>query len=351
MKKILLMLFVLMIFTSSCTRWKVNELLAKKNFVIQAGNKNEEININFKKGETFNLTFKVSVSHGQFICSDNIQKKIIILDMSGSPKMVIGAKSGVEESVVPFIPFTFGVIGNTTSDKFGNIYVQNSIVLSNGLANADKTAPSHIIVFNDAGKLQYVIGQSDQGELPLYYIDSIFSDANNRLFVITRTLESCGVYRYADGKRNFSVLFDKNYFKEKGDQNEEYTGRIETIKVFKSGEKFLISVAYYSSTRFKYRKIMEYSVSENKLGRTIMESPDPKNELFSIMEDKYLILWDIYQNDVRFSIWNLEENIINNLRITMFEKGNFYEEVLIDDMGKFFTMSVKKDGIYIKAWE
>lgn len=313
------------------------------------------IDLKFGEGDVLGLSFSIKVSNEKVYCADNRLKRLQVFDLEGNTEVVIGNdEEGDNKSDIKKSKFSFGIIDKIVADSEGKIYVQNRLVPKEAkkiknLANFDIT-PSYILVFDNNGKLQYTLGQRGTTDLPFYYIENLFTDSKDRMFVISKTFGTWSVFRFVDKKRDFFVKFGKEMFKE-SEGKEEYTGEIENILVFKTGEKLLISVAYYHKTRFKYRKIIEYSIANDRLGKTILDVPDPKNELYTLLDDKYILLWDVDERDIRFIIWNFQGNIMNNIKMQMHKNKGYFEEIAIDEKGKFYTYIVNKSGINIAEWE
>lgn len=371
-----------LLFISGCAKWKVSELQKNVLFEIQHGTIPGTLDISPNENEIVDLTFDVRISNNMVLCSDNRQHRFQVFNLEGEPEMAIGAvdvnddtetdetdetaesdeDSGEPEAPeLPFdgsiklIDFSFGIIGTFVSDNEGRIYVENTILPADDdnrrKQHSDMDmSPSYILVFNNEGEILYSLGKDGSTEIPFHSIYNMYTDNRGRLFVISKSSENWSVFRYDGKTRDFAANFDKESFIE-NDEGTAYSGLVENIIVFNSGNRLLVSVAYYDEIRFKYRKIYEYHVNENRIGKAVLELPDPRNELFSILEDKYIILWDYERRDLRFSIWNLQENIINNLRINLNGVRPFFEKVLVDETGRLYTLIVKEETVEIKEWK
>ena len=101
-----------------------------------------------------------------------------------------------------------------------------------------------------------------------------------------------------------------------------------------------------------YQPLMGFYTRDNRLGKAILKLPDPRNELLTLLEDRYAILWDVEKGDLRFSIWNLDENIvINHQRIKKSNVYAFFEKVLVDELGRLYTLIVTDEVVEIKEWK
>lgn len=337
---------------SSCSHWKLNDLKGKTIFSIDNGSGNRQILLSFGKNDLLEMSFNIQSSHDTFFAVDNNLKRIQIFDTDGTLIGCIGQKK--MEGIPISSSFNFGSIGAVAMDSEKNMYVQNRIDLqksqkSDVEGNVD-IASSYILIFDKTGKLLYSLGQKGVADIPFNFIEKVFIDLNDRPIVITKNYETWGVYRFKSRARDFFVTLGKDTFKDK-EGNNTYNGIIENLTPFHDGERFLVSVAYYSGTRFKYRKILEYNIAENRISRLILNLPDPKNELYTILDDKYLLLWDTDDKSVRFAIWDLDGNIVNNLRLKTDNISNYLTQIFSDDTGKLFTYSVRKNGIDIMEWK
>jgi hypothetical protein len=347
----------LLFFLPSCSQWKVSSLSPKTILSLPAGAEPRQITLAINDSDIMDISFTVKVSHDRILVADNKAKRLQVFEMDGSPDLSIGKKGAAADSPVPF---NFGIIGDTARDSEGRIYVQNRIdagspapqgAVVTGPSQDDlEIVPSYILVFDSAGKLQYAMGQRGAADLPFYYIENITIDDKDRLFVVSKSLSSWNIFRFKNKVRDFYANIGKDSFREKEGQD-EYSGIIENVVPYRSGEKLLVSVAYYHNTRFKFRKIHEYIVSENRLGRELFAIQDPKNELFSIMDDKYILLWDTEEKDVRFVIWGFDGNIVNNLKIANDRKKSYYREIISDEAGRFYSYSARKTVLEVSEWK
>lgn len=349
MKKTIIIVLIA-ILTVSCSRWKVSDLKTKKIIKLNSLENDGYIDLFFKNNKVLILTFKIFISNGRIYAADNRQNVLLTYNMEGELVHVIGSKEMLENNEkykdIEQSYFNFSNIGEVVTDKNGNIYVQNRLKPVSG-SSIDIT-PSYIVVFDREGTLQYTLGQKGTPDIPFYYIDKMYTDDSNRLIVISMNFETWNLYRFNGKEREVIKNFSKNDLK-----NEDgYTPRIENIRIFSNGSKILLSSAYYSGTRFKYRNIISYDLSkEENNTKTILNLHDPKNELFSLLDNQYIMLWDVEEKDLKFVIWNFQESIINNKRIKMKSISTYFQDVLIDEKGSLYTVTVGNESIDIEEWE
>lgn len=353
-------LLISALFFLSCGQWKVSSLKSDRLCTLAIGAQPGHMMINYSDSGFLDLTFTVKAHRGKLYTADNLLKRVQILERDGKPILVIGQKKGKEAGGVRNAYFNFNIIGSLAVDSDRNLYVQNRLSPSGAAerAPAERSegneelyfTPSYILVFNDKGNLQYTLGQKGTPDLPFYYIESLEIDKDDRLFVISRSFDTWSVFRFNKRKRDFYVNLGKNDFRVAGESG-AFTGRIENIKTFLSGEKFLISVAYYDGSRFKFRKIFEYNINEGKMGRTVLDIPEPRNELFTLVDDKHIYLWNEEGKAVKFMICNFNSAIMNNIQIKFPENNGYFEDVFIDESGQFFSYHVGKKGIDILEWK
>ena len=81
-----------------------------------------------------------------------------------------------------------------------------------------------------------------------------------------------------------------------------------------------------------------------------MKIPDPQNELFTVIDNKYIYLWDIGERDVKFIICNLNGNIVNNIILKLPERHDYFRDILLDENEQLYSYHVDKKGIKILRW-
>ncbi len=339
----------------SCGQWKVSTMKSSEVATIQAGREPGRILLKYDDNGMLELSFVITMHGGKIYFADNIQKRIQILDRDGSVNLILGSRGIESDSDILFSSFNFSTIGYLAIDSEEQIYVQNKLVSRRGLPESNQNAeldftPSFILVFNSKGDLQYTLGQAGVPNIPFYYIKRMTVDNEDRLFVVSRTFNSWDVSRFKDRKRDFYIDLGRIRFKE-SEEGESFEGRIEDIIPYAGGEAFIIAVAYYSNTRFKYRKLFEFSIRKNKIHKTILNTPDPKNELFAVIDDKHIYLWDMRDRNIRYAICNFDGNVINNIMLKRDERKNLFSDALIDENGQFYTYHVYRGKITICEWK
>ena len=341
----------------SCGQWKISRLESNKICSIKSGNKPGNISIRHETNGMLELSFRIKLYSGKIYTVDNQLKRVQVLDRDGSVSLIIGPRRA-DYSVtkgIKYANFNFSVIGKITVDSDERIYVQNRFLskMKRGSRAKDEDldfSPSYIIVFDKNGNLQYTLGRTGSPDMPFYYIESLVIDNDDRLLVVSRTFASWGVSRFTNKKRDFFINLGNIVFSgAKGEKALDV--RIEKIAMCQSGDGFLIAVAYYNKSRFKYRKIFEYSIEKKKIVGTILNTPEPKNELFAVIDDKRLYLWDMKDRSVKFVICNHEGNIINNILLKLPKKNTLFGDILLDETGQFYSFHVTRNEIYILEWK
>ena len=287
------------------------------------------------------------------ICTvDNVNKRIQVMEQDGTVKMILGSIPPVNSKSIKTSRFNFITIGSVYMDDQGNLYVQNRLSPSSqriSRSGGMKFSPSYVLVFNKNGVLQYSLGQTGSTQNPFYQIETIDVDSKGRLMIISRTFDVWNVYNFSGKKLNYHINLGNLDFNEKED-DKEYIGKIENVKMYGSGEVLLISVAYYHGLRLKYRKVFNYSTSVKNIVRTVFNIPDPKNVLFNIVDDKLIYFWNMEEN-VRFAIYNLEGTIASNVKLEIDNSNTYYTGIQGDRSGNLYTFHIKNNGIQIYEWE
>ncbi len=347
-------IIIILLVTSmlSCSQWKVNTLASKKFALLKNGEEAGQIQLIKDEYALSELSFRIEVQNGKIITADNSLKRLQILDSAGKPELILGSTGNIDKVKYKTASFNFSVIGSFTLDDDDNIYVQNRLgVKKSRYTNKGNTgfSPSYILVFNKKGELQYTMGKTGTPDIPFFYIERLFVDSRERLFVISRTFNTWELYRFNSKKRESYIDFSKLDFKEK-DGKESYEGRIENMQIYNSGDNILLSVAYYHDIRFKYRKIYEYSMEKKKITRELATIPDPKNVLFNIVDDKIIQFWNIEGSEVKFMLLNTEGNVINNIKLK-FDNKNYFSKIIYDKNGRIYSYHVNNDDVNILEWE
>jgi hypothetical protein len=356
MKKWLILLVFPLVLTD-CSFWKATNLNAKRFVFIRNGSKPGNVLIKTDEYGLEDLSMGIAIYNGTICVADNELHRVQVMKSNGDVELVIGSVKNLGTKDIPSENFNFGTIGNIAMDDDDNIYIQNkfsqireSRAQSESAGDSIDFSPSYILVFDKRGELQYTLGQKGAPETPFYNIERLSVDSKNRLFVITRSTDSWSVYRFRGKNRDYYLNLNTLEFKDRDDSN-VYEGKIDNVKVFGTGETLLISVSYYHGLRLKYIKIFEFSMAANKLEKTIMEIPDPKNVLFDIIDDKYIYLWNVSNDEARFEVANLDGNIINNVYMNMKYRRNYYTRIFLDESGRMYSYQVLKSGIDIMKWE
>jgi hypothetical protein len=345
---------------AGCQLWKSTTLKPRRFAFIKNGSGQGEAALKIDEYGIEDLTIGVGVFGGMVCVADNDLKRLQIIKPDGEVELIIGSLKGLDAKNTPAEKFNFGSIGYFAIDGDRNLYVQNkfSTITAAGGADRDNAAdsidfaPSYILVFNRKGELQYTLGQKGTPDLPFYHIEKLSVDAKGRLLVLSRFADSWSIFRFRGRKRDFFVNLGTIDFTDKDpDEGVVYEGKIDNVKMFANGDSALISVTYYHGLRLKYIKIFEYSLDRGKTERVVLEIPDPKNVLFDIVDDRYLYLWNVENDRVKFEVANLEGAIINNVYMNLDSRRSYYTKIFLDDAGGIYSYHVLRSGVEIMRWE
>jgi hypothetical protein len=353
-------IIVLVTALTGCQLWKSTTLKPRRFAFIKNGSGQGEAALKIDEYGIEELTIGVGVFGGMVCVADNELKRIQIMKPDGEVELIIGSLKGLDAKNVPAEKFNFGSIGYFTIDGDRNLYVQNkfSTISTARGADRDSTAdsidfsPSFILVFNRKGELQYTLGQKGTPDLPFYHIEKLSVDAMGRLLVLSRSADSWSIYRFKGRKRDFFANLGTIGFTDKDpDEGVVYEGKIDNVKMFATGDKALISVTYYHELRLKYIKIFEYSLASGKTERVVLEIPDPKNVLFDIVDDRYMYLWNVDNDHVKFEVANLDGAIINNVYMNLDSRKSYYSKIFLDEAGGLYSYHLLRSGVEIIRWE
>ncbi len=339
--------------TLGCGHWKVSTYNPGPICAIENGVEPGKVKLVFGEDGIFDLTFGVRVYRGKIYIADNSLKRLQVFERDGSLELLIGPRGAAapKSGGAKIASFNFSVMGHLVTDSRDVIYVQNRMVPSDSSGGDDLDfSPSYLLAFDAAGTLQYTLGKLGAPNMPFDFIESVEVDKSDRLFVVSRKFSTWTVSRFQEQKLTFTANFTNSGFTEQ-EQDKTYEGKIDCVKIFRSGEDFLLSVAFYQGLRFKYRKIFKYAIKEQKITGTVLDLPDPKNELFALVDDSQLYLWNVEEKRTRFVIMNFSGNIVNNILLRFDERRYFYQDIMLDESSSFYSFRVNKNNVEIMEWK
>jgi hypothetical protein len=348
-------IFLLVIILIGCGKWKTNKMKSGRLCEINAGDSLGNVMLKYDNDGILNISFKIEVKKNRIYIADNVLKRVQVLDNNCEPVLYIGEnKQGItENSSVKYSKFQFSIIDAIAVDSNGNIYIQNNFSPSQKNNNQISGkeigfALSYILVFDQKGNLIYTLGRTGSPDIPFTSIESLSIDKKDRLFIMTKSYDMWSVYRFTNRRRDFNINFIESDFKEV-DGKDSLIGKIEKIIANQNGDKLLISVGYYTGINFKNRKIFRYSIQKEKSLETAFVINEPKNELFAMADDR-IYLWDIDEKLIRYIVCNLNGDIVNNISLNFPEAANYFNEILIDGSGNFYSYGASKKGVEILDW-
>ncbi len=347
----------MLMFLTDCSFWKSTTLNSKRFAFIRNGSKPGQVLVKTDEYGIEDLSIGIGVCKNMICVADNELRRVQVMKPNGDVELMIGSVKNIKTKDIPAENFNFGTIGFITMDDDENVYIQNKFSqIRDSARNRDGSSdnfdvsPSYILVFSKSGELQYTLGQKGAPDTPFSHIERLYVDSNDRLFVISRSMDSWSVFRFKGKNRDYYINLGSLELKEREDGN-VYEGKIDNVKVYSTGDKLLISVSYYHGLRLKYIKIYEFSIADGKTVKTIMMIPDPKNVLFDIIDDKYVYLWNVSNDEVKYEVANLDGTIINNVYLKLENKRNYYSRIFLDDSGKIYSYHILKGGVDIVKWE
>ncbi|MBN1534753.1 MAG: hypothetical protein JXA20_18930 [Spirochaetes bacterium] len=336
----------------SCSQWNVVDLRSRQYAFIGNGEGEGKVMLRTDDYGMQGLTMNLTVVNDRICVADNVLKRIQVMDNDGDVELIVGAIDKIDTKRVHGVNFKFDFIGAITMDDEGNLFVQNRLSQGRGDAGSDELdlSPSYILAFNKHGDLQYTLGQKGAPDLPFYQIESLDVDREGRLFVVSRQVEGWSVFRFAGKKRDFHANLGALRFVEK-DGDDEYRGKVETVKLMDNSERFILSVAYYQDLRLIYRKVFDYNIERNELGKGLMNIPDPRNVLFSVVNDRLVCFWNIEGSDIRLMYCNMEGTVMKNVQLAIDMKNPLYTKLISNRSGGLYSYSITKRGVQILQWE
>jgi hypothetical protein len=360
MKRLSIVIVALVSVMTGCAFWKVTTLNPKRFAFIKNGTGPGEVSIKIDEYGLEELSVGIGVFNGLVCSADNELRRFQVMKPDGDLELIIGSLKQIKTKDTKAQNFNFGISGLFTMDEDGSVYIQNKFSHIRPTRPQDKDfvrdnidfSPSYILVFNNRGELQYTLGQKGTPDVPFYQIERLSVDARGRLYIVSKTIDSWSIYRYKGKVRDYFINLSAMDFRENdSEEKKAYDAKIDKVKIFTNGETALVSVSYYQGLRLKYIKIFEYSLAKKKAERVVLEIPDPQNVLFDIVDDKFIYLWNISKNDVKFEVANLYGTIVNNVSMKFKNKRNYYTKIFFDQSGKMYSFHILRNGVEVVRWE
>ena len=351
MNKIVIAFVLIALTLTSCAKWRVDHLLPTMMAFIENGADPGDVRLDIDDHAMREISFGVSVHRNKIIMADNQLNRVQVLSGGSKPELIIGNVGNIDPKEYNVSSFNFGSIGLCAMDSSDRVYVQNRLTQSNEVSRGEASfAPSFILVFDKNGRLLSTIGRGGTVDLPFSYLDSITIDERNRLVVVSRSFENWSIYRFTDTRRDYYFDFGELTFQETHGKD-VYIGRIEAMRPYQNKDAVVISVAYYFENRLKHRTIYEFSMSDNKLEKQVLEIQNPKNSLFAIAGDKNLYLWNMDGRRVRLLTINMGGTVLNNLGVNFNIGKYYYAKLFAGRHGDIHSLHVDRQGITVYKWD
>ncbi len=197
--------------------------------------------------------------------------------------------------------YSFGTPFQVILNKFGDIYVVASETLTN---SEDNPFQYYIYKFSYDGDFLYRIGKGGQNTGPMAYPDRVDTDLFDNLYIYQKNVdedqETWNVTRFSgSGELNFA--FDTRYLSLTNvKKNKTYVSTIQGIYNMKNDEQLLVYNNHaiikrgdqeVSTPNEFYHSLSLYSVLQNSIVKSLLESKTDIEGVLAVTEDDTLVLY------------------------------------------------------------
>ena len=69
------------------------------------------------------------------------------------------------------------------------------------------------------------------------------------------------------------------------------------------------------------------------------------------MDDMRIYLWNIEERRTRFVVTNFDGNIVDNVLLNFDEKRYYFQDVMVDESGAFYSYRVNRNSVDVLEWK
>lgn len=364
-----LYLLLTLIVSTSCLRFRVENLKEEILFRIPLGATNETFEGVVVNQVLTNVPLTIPTSSNISALPDNKQAVIKLFDRNGRLDATIGNPDFKSVAGIPHYPFRFGGIGIVAMNEDGDLVVQNRISskgmeLPPGQENLYKTysgafstqgttvLPSFLVQITQKGVVKFMLGASGKNSEPFRYIEYILPGEGDKLFVYHRIAEEMRLSYFEEGELKGNLKESTLEVFSNADAK-EYDITLDKLLPHPEGEYVLGSFSYDSKKdkRFKFRRIYRFHFDSKEL-ELLKEIQDPSEILFSIRNNGEFYIWETEDggNSVRLQVHDKEGNHINNKRIPFSSPRGQWRETYTDAFDTIYSVRIRSGALEVYRW-
>ncbi|MGV3666598.1 MAG: LIC_12708 family protein [Leptospira bouyouniensis] len=364
-----LYLLLTLIVSTSCLRFRVENLKEEILFRIPLGATNETFEGVVVNQVLTNVPLTIPTSSNISALPDNKQAVIKLFDRNGRLDATIGNPDFKSVAGIPHYPFRFGGIGIVAMNEDGDLVVQNRISskgmeLPPGQENLYKTysgafstqgttvLPSFLVQITQKGVVKFMLGASGKNSEPFRYIEYILPGEGDKLFVYHRIAEEMRLSYFEEGELKGNLKESTLEVFSNADAK-EYDITLDKLLPHPEGEYVLGSFSYDSKKdkRFKFRRIYRFHFDSKEV-ELLKEIQDPSEILFSIRNNGEFYIWETEDggNSVRLQVHDKEGNHINNKRIPFSSPRGQWRETYTDAFDTIYSVRIRSGALEVYRW-
>ncbi len=372
LRKLLLTGTLLLLFSISCSKFRVDDYNPYLYGRVKLGKELKELQVNIVNRVPTNVPNQVAVVSGLIYVPDFEQSLIKAFNPDGDLKFVIGNPKDKQSEKIKIYNIKLGRIGHVTVSDGEDIFVQSRISREDVKTDkapeniftkksgefkteVEEAVPSVILKINDSGKLiQTIYADGVGGSIPFGYVERMEAGNNDLLFVYHRSNAEMRLSIF-DEAGKLKQKLDASDFKESLGNQDSNTWYVDSIIAHADGEYALGSFSFYEtkSGRFKNRKIFRYDLKEKRI-TPIKEIQDPSETLYWVLNNDNFFIWETEVeegNSIRLQVHDDDGNHVNNIRLNYPPPRGLWRETWMDTNDEIYSMKIRAGYLEIHKWK
>lgn len=251
--------------------------------------------------------------------------------------------------------------GRTIAGQNEDFFVESYNNVKAGRNKSDSGAGFYkILQFNLRGNFIRLIGREGRPELPFENILWMDVDSENRLWVLYRFLGNLKLDAYREGRLDYSIKQQncESLMLENIEKEDNELLNCEFMYPFFDAERILLTARVdrvpdsdKEVTTFRYRVVKVLNTENAEVETVFSRLNDPEDFPYLPYDNNNFLVWQTEDYDtLKFSIYNLEGNLQNNLQIKLTGRHNRYRTTYYSLKGKFYSIKVDSDFFHLLNW-
>ena len=350
-------LFVILLFTASCARFRVEGLQQRQ--VLEIKYDPSAAAFPSQSGVVHEVPAQVAVMDNWVVLSVPSERRLLFykneklsLILQGNP-----IDEGSASEVKRIFNDQLRIPGRVVAGKGGDIFVENFIP-----AGSSSVGFYKILHLNLEGELLAVIGREGQPQLPFENILWFDVDTKGNLWVEYRYLGKLLMDNYVNSNLEYQVseqlCFDRLFNRAKLD-TDRYLYRCERMIPFYGGNKVMLVGRVEKNQSgedgeiqapFQYRLAVSIDRS-GTVSEIFNRLSDPEDFPYLTHGEEEILIWQTEDYDqLRFAVYSLQGELQRNYEVRLKSRPQQWRSIYGTIDGRLFGIQVKKESLSIVRW-